>query len=566
MKSGNDCYNRKDRLTERGRRGRFLPHAAKSGTPFKKIREVIDLKTVKTAKKRRANTAAAIDIGSKLLRMRIAQMSKGNLQDLEYLEYPTSIGHEVFTNGKISFESIRALSSALHGFSKLMEEYGVSSSRVVATTALREADNRAFVVDQLKVQNGMQVEILEDNQEKAYVYGEIAQKIPAVAEEGVDLYSYIGTGSVGVAVVQNGLVVFSKNVPVGVLKLRDMLGDLQNATNDFHEVLEEYIHVSMGRFISVYPGGFPNISRLVLSGNGSSLVARLCGAKQKNGVFQIASEKISELYRAICRQTPEKISFAYRITDSDAELLYSTLALYLYLINLTGAKTVYAPPVDLLHPMLREMLTPKNRDFSFVQLRESTLACVRLLAGSFQCDMKHSEQILIFAETLFDKMKEIHGLDARRRLLLDTACLLHECGYCTQPRQYSSSAFHLIRSMDIYGITENDLYLVASAFLPADDTESILTLTPKQRLVVSKLAALFRLADALDQSQKQKLRNLKVRLDKNRLLVTAESSQNTSLEEWAFAQKVPFFEEVFGIQPELTIHAALPSPTKHGKV
>ena len=57
--------------------------------------------------------------------------------------------------------------------------------------------------------------------------------------------------------------------------------------------------------------------------------------------------------------------------------------------------------------MLREMLAPKNRDSSFLQLRESTLACVRLLADSFQCDMKHSEQILIFAETLFDKMKEI---------------------------------------------------------------------------------------------------------------------------------------------------------------
>ena len=60
-------------MTERGRRGRFLPHAAKSAPQFKKKREVIDLKTVKTAKKRRANTAAAIDIGSKLLRMRIAR-------------------------------------------------------------------------------------------------------------------------------------------------------------------------------------------------------------------------------------------------------------------------------------------------------------------------------------------------------------------------------------------------------------------------------------------------------------------------------------------------------------
>ena len=152
MKSGNDCYNRKDRLTER----RSAAEERFCSTPFKKIREVIDLKTVKTAKKGRCHTAAAIDIGSKLLRMRIAQMSKGNLQDLEYWNTRPPLAMRSLQTAK-SVSRVSAHSPPrFTDFQSWMENTGVSSSRVVATTALREAANRAFVVDQLKVQSGMQ--------------------------------------------------------------------------------------------------------------------------------------------------------------------------------------------------------------------------------------------------------------------------------------------------------------------------------------------------------------------------------------------------------------------------
>ena len=60
------------------------------------------MKTVKSARKKGLRTAAAISLGSKLLRMRIGQMRKGEIAELEYLEYPISIGHEVFSNNKIS--------------------------------------------------------------------------------------------------------------------------------------------------------------------------------------------------------------------------------------------------------------------------------------------------------------------------------------------------------------------------------------------------------------------------------------------------------------------------------
>lgn len=524
------------------------------------------VKTVKSVKKKGTRTAAAVGIGSKLLRMRIAQLRKGEVSELESLEYPISIGHEVFSNTKISFESIRSISSALRGFSALMQEYGVDSCRVVATTALREAVNRAFVVDQLKIQNGVQVEILEDNQEKAFVYGEILKQLPEHLKDGNTLIAYIGTGSIGVAVIRDETAVFSKNIPVGALKLHDMLGSLQASSIHFHEVLEEYIHVAVGRFLSVYPGGFPSVSQLVLADNGSALIASLCKAEKKGGVYTIQADSVRELYATIRNMTPEKISFSYQISESDAELLYTTLSIYLYLINLTGVKSIYAPQVDLLRPILQEILLPKTRELAFDRVRRSTLACVRELGKSFQCNMEHAERIAELSGLLFDRMKEIHGLDSRNRLLLEVASLLHECGYYTHPRQYSNSTFHVIRSMDIYGIAEKELYLVASTFLPADSPEAADSLSVRQQLIVSKLAAIFRLADSLDQSQKQKLKNLKARLDKNRLLITAESMESASLEEWAFSQAVPFFEDVFGVHPELTVRDAPVKTAKQRKV
>lgn len=38
---------------------------------------------------------------------------------------------------------------------------------------MREAKNRAYVVDQIKIQNDMAIEVLEDDQEKTLIYSEI---------------------------------------------------------------------------------------------------------------------------------------------------------------------------------------------------------------------------------------------------------------------------------------------------------------------------------------------------------------------------------------------------------
>ena len=58
-----------------------------------------------------------------------------------------------------------------------------------------------------------------------------------------------------------------------------------------------------------------------------------------------------------------------------------------------------------------------------------------------------------------------------------------------------------------------------------------------------------------------------MRLDKNRLVLSVESLEDAALEQWAFRQAVPFFEDVFGVRPELIIRpAAAANALELGKV
>ena len=105
--------------------------------------------------------------------MRVSQLKHGEIEMLDSLEYPVFFGHEVFTTGRISFESLRQLSSILTKFTTALDGYNCKNVRVVSSTVMREAENRSFVIDQLKIHNNLHLEILEYSEEKALICSEI---------------------------------------------------------------------------------------------------------------------------------------------------------------------------------------------------------------------------------------------------------------------------------------------------------------------------------------------------------------------------------------------------------
>ena len=123
-------------------------------------------------KKSAGGPAAVIEIGSSAVRMRVSQLRRGEIETLDALEYPVYLGHEVFNDGRISFEGLRLLSSILEKFTAALADYGCKNVRVVSSTVMREAENRSFVADQLKIHNNLNLEILEYSAEKALICSE----------------------------------------------------------------------------------------------------------------------------------------------------------------------------------------------------------------------------------------------------------------------------------------------------------------------------------------------------------------------------------------------------------
>ena len=87
-------------------------------------------------KKSAGGPAAVIEIGSSAVRMRVSQLRRGEIETLDALEYPVYLGHEVFNDGRISFEGLRLLSSILEKFTAALADYGCKNVRVVSSLSL----------------------------------------------------------------------------------------------------------------------------------------------------------------------------------------------------------------------------------------------------------------------------------------------------------------------------------------------------------------------------------------------------------------------------------------------
>ncbi|WP_411676738.1 phosphatase [Caproicibacter sp.] len=514
-------------------------------------------------RKKSPKLAAVLDIDSNALKMRISQLKKGKIDDLETLEYPLHLGHEVFTDGKISFESLRELSSLLHGYEDVLNGYGVTDYRAVATTALREAENRSFIIDQLKIQNGLQIEVLEDDQEKTLIYWEILNYLNKIENKRGEsaLICYIGAGTIGFSVYDGKQMIFSQNIPMGSLKLHDMLGNIQNMTEDFYTVVEEYLDSILGHINIPLENGKAN--NLILTGSGIRLIAKICGIEQADGRYELDSLRIKDLFQQIRKMPQERIGRKYNLSEETAELLYSSLSIAMKLLHYTNSATILSPEVELWDALIRQMLIAKSSGQYQDHVRVSAISCAKKISDSYHCSRAHTECVRGFSCKIFDKMKGLHGLGRRERLLLELASILHDCGHYVTVKQHLQSSFDIIKDTDIYGLTDEEMLLTAFVAryneydVPSHRNHTFALLSENNRLIVSKLVAIFRLSNALDKSQKQKLSDIKVRLEKDRMTISSQSDANLFLEQWAFDQCAPYFKEVFGYNPELTIKSNL---------
>ena len=513
-------------------------------------------------KKNTGNIAAVIEIGTDTVRMNVSQWSKGAVRTLDSLEYPLHLGYDVFEKGAISFESLRELSSVLGKFTNALLSYNVPKPKTISCTALSEATNRTLVLDQLRVRNGVEVSVLENSQEKSFIYSEVLGQLDhaGLLKEGLSMIAHVGPGSIGIAVYDGNKIVYFQNISMGALRLYDILRGMTDISDDIHTVVEEYLDNTLNRIVlSEFP-----VQNLILTGSNIRLVARLCDAKETETIFQISTENIASLYASLRSMTAEGIGLRYGISEDQAAVLYTALAIYRSMLRFCPkAKVALSPCVDITEAVVRCTLSPKTDEQRLMLIRKSSIACAENIAKNFRCDMKHAETIRDLSCRIFDKLKKVHGLDPSKRLILELASLLHSCGSFVSVRQHNRCTFDLIKGMDLFGLSKTETLETAfvagsgSELLASDDDPEFSRLSDEEKLVISKLSAIFQIANALDKSHRGKLNNLKLTLEGDRVIFKATAAGDTLLENWAFGESAQLFKNVFGLLPELMVKFSL---------
>src|SRR5574344_1298380 len=118
--------------------------------------------------------------------------------------------------------------------------------------------------------------------------------------------------------------------------------------------------------------------------------------------------------------------------------------------------------------------------------------------------------------------------------------------------QQNKNSQYIINNSEIFGLDKEDLTIVSQiAYYHRDsqkpqDDQYFQMLPRADRMSILKLAAILRIADALDRSHRQKLTNFTIRMHDDTLTIRTEGKHNTALEKIALAQKADMFESIFG--------------------
>lgn len=163
-------------------------------------------------------THAAIDIGSNAIRLMVGGVDhEGNLNSVYRKRTPVRLGADVFSKGRISGKTLKKAIAALEEYCEVIERKGAKSIRAVATSAVRNADNRDILLEEVAKKTGIDIEIIDSKEEAEHIHSAICHNLIDKPKRG--LFIDIGGGSLEITLSLNGGVDRSVGLPLGTVRL-----------------------------------------------------------------------------------------------------------------------------------------------------------------------------------------------------------------------------------------------------------------------------------------------------------------------------------------------------------
>jgi len=503
-------------------------------------------------------TFAGIDIGSYEVGMKIFELSpKFGMRELTYVRHRIDLGKDSYTTGRISSEMVEELCRILGGFNTIMKEYQVQACRACVTSAIRESENALIVLDHIKVRTGIVIEALSNSEQRFLGYKSIAYQDSAfehMIQKGTAIFD-IGGGSVQLSLFDKDKLVTTQNIRIGVVRIREMLSGIEDRSAYMIPLIEEVVNNELTTFKKMYLKD-RDIKSVILVGDYINYVVRRF--HEKEDIRFVSKESLLADFDWLMKLSPGQIAKELGIPSENESMILPAIVLYKKLIEMVQSELIWAPGLNLCDGLAcdyaeKHKIFRSNHDFD-----NDIIAAAKNIAKKYQSNRPHINLVETLGLVIFDAVKKIGGLVQRDRLLLDIAIQLHHCGKFITISQASECSYNIIMSTEIIGLSHKERMLVANivryattefpAFYEIAIKEDI---DEESYLKIAKLIAILRIANALDRSHSQKIKELKASVKGSRLMLNIFTDEDITLERGLFDAKAKFFEEVFGLLPEI---------------
>lgn len=283
---------------------------------------------------------AAIDIGSNAMRLLFCRVyvvdGKPHFSKEELFRMPIRLGEDVFLRGKISEQKAERLTTTLKGFAELIKAYEVMDYRAVATSAMRDASNGVEVIERIKKESGIHVEIIDGKNEAALVFSNHIEEL--LDPKHAYLYIDVGGGSTELTLYFDSKVIAAKSFNIGTVRM--LLNKVDKQEWEEMKIWLKRNTVGIHPLFAIGSGG--NINKIF----------KLSGKKETK---HLSYDRLKGIYEMLNSYTYQERIERLDLKPDRADVIVPAAKIFLNVMKNADIERVFVPQVGLSDGLVHQL-------------------------------------------------------------------------------------------------------------------------------------------------------------------------------------------------------------------
>lgn len=490
---------------------------------------------------------AAIDLGSRKLKLKLGQYSNKKWEIFEDLTVDIKIGEEVYLYQKITHETIMDLVETLSFFRKTMEMYHTHDYRAVATSSFRKAMNGLSVLDLIFHKTGIKVERIDDSMEKFLTYKAMRDQVSNYLQVRKHaMLLELNAGSADLTLYKNNKLIQNIEFDLGLKKLKYTLMAYDNKSVAPTQLLKRTIEAQVRHIWELLEKNQPKYF-LALGGDLKRMASLFYN---KEGVLT------RDELNALCYDVYRLDSGVRKKIESIGLDWYESAVSLIFLdvfLAVTPSEEILMPTLTLRDGLLASMAEEVYGLTRYKHFNEDIIGHVKSISEKYKSDEKHIKMV----DEHFKKMLKCpsisNRLEDRDTLIIRVCIYLHEIGKFVRSKNYAQATYDLLKDMSIFGLQTEEVLIVSEVcrcVAVENMAQNVFSELPHR---IQKLTALILVCDALDKSKNKSLNIYSLIELPYSLVLQVETNGDVEIEIIYFQQIQEFFELAFGLKIVLEI-------------